>query len=199
MAGSTRPCWLMGHWWTPASPLLPCLSHQRTQCRSGGLLRLKGCTCLCVLRAGVRLGPASRRRMATEWLKAAPDYLLSNNLQCLTLRQLQSQVLQLQAPRLCNLSSLLLTKVSLASSSVLRLAFAGSCKMRQCSGRYCNQSLMYGNVTQEIVCMLLCVAGCVACFCLPCQSHCISAHCISSCGVFGQPRQPLCMLQKQLA
>ncbi len=214
MAGSTRPCWLMGHWWTPASPLLPWLSHQRTQWRSGGLLRLQGCTCLCILRAGVPLGLASTRRVATEWRKAAPDHLLSSNLQCLTLRQLQSQLLQLQpplwqlqspvlrlqSPRLCNLSPLLLTKVSFASLFVFRLASAGSCKIGQCSRQYHNQFLMHRNMMQETVYMLSGAAGCVAYFCLRCQSRCVYLlvvrhHLV----VFGEPRQPLCMLQKQLA
>ncbi len=70
-----------------------------TQWRSGGLLRLKGCACLCVVRAGVPLGPASTRRVATKRHWAAPDLLLVH-LQCLTLRQLQSQLLQLQSPML---------------------------------------------------------------------------------------------------
>lgn len=51
----------------------------------------------------------------------------------------------------------------------LRLAIAGSWQGRigPCSGQYHKQFLMHGNVMQVKVCMLLCVAGWVACFCLP--------------------------------
>ena len=211
--GGTRPCWLMDHCWTPASPLLPWLSHQRTQWRSGGA-EAAGVHVSVRTEGRVPLGLASTRRVAAERLKAPPDHLLLVHLQCLTLRQLQSQLLQLQpplwqlqsqllqlqSPRLCNLSPLLLTKVSFASLFVFRLAFAGSCKIGQRGGRYCNQFLMHVNVMQETVYILLCVAGCVACFCLPCQSHCVYLlivfhHVV----VFGEPRQPLWMLQTQLA
>ena len=113
MAPGTRPCWLMDHWWTPTSPLLVWLSHQRTLWRSGGLLRLKECRHPYILRAGGHLGLASTRRVATKRHKAAPDHLLSKHLQCLTLLlhllspllhlscplpQLQSPMLQLQPP-----------------------------------------------------------------------------------------------------
>ncbi len=153
-------------------------------------------------KSGNRMAQGSTRSSAVKQSAVPHTGQLQSQLLQLQppLWQLQSPVLRLQSPRLCNLSPLLLTKVSFASLFVFRLASAGSCKIGQCSRQYHNQFLMHRNMMQETVYMLSGAAGCVAYFCLRCQSRCV--YLLVVCHhlvVFGEPRQPLCMLQKQLA